>query len=765
MKRKFQFIVVLTILLSTTLAYTSVSASTAVFTLEPLPTVRYEVASINSVDVTTAEELTDALNNQEIDLINMSNNIALPAGTFGFEINRDLRFNGNNHILTVTGSNALSPNRPGGTLAGAFFNLGTDGSNGVFHLQNFNIALTTTNGTNSLISTYYDAIGTWDVILDNFNQTNQHQSWGTMLDSPMFKYDATNLFIRNDVRVSGIRASAFTVSGKIVVENGAVLNLSGLGQSGISAVYGTTFDAYFGPNSRNIIHPPITILDSDNFNGGNGNISNVRNMDIYSGANVQLLSGPMPRMQTDTLTHDSEDYGLNIRIDNGGIFHIRSNRNGSAINATSPHPLTILGNPNATFTAINNSAYPTIQMGATNSVIDLVSPRNYNIQNDGSGIVIAGTYSDGPILILRDTQIGIWQEGYSVTGESTLPSPFDNATLIAGISGPLEGSSLVINDMPGGWSPTNTKRIAYAQAVNLVASDMHLLEGMSQTIESTVVPSETLLTFVSNDTDVVTVDEFGLVSANNVGSTTVTVTGTLSGFHSRSVDINVTVHDDELILEVPSFTEIDLNDDFDHMIGVSAIDSIDGILTEDIQVKGKVDSSVAGIYIIDYTIINSRNTTVTARQNVLVNDGDYNHKNGLVISGQATSIANETAKSITDEELIEKTNIKVYDLDANEYIDKPEISVNRNDFTHAQGEYIVTFTYNPSIDITITVLNGDDPDNIVPDEPDTNVPDSPDGELTDLPNTGQSFDSSTIFIITTIGALLLVVSKRTNMNV
>lgn len=72
-------------------------------------------------------------------------------------------------------------------------------------------------------------------------------------------------------------------------------------------------------------------------------------------------------------------------------------------------------------------------------------------------------------------------------------------------------------------------------------------------------------------------------------------------------------------LSVPKATTIKQRDEFDPMIGVSAIDKEDGDLTSKVKViDNNVDTSKVGNYIVNYSVLDSYGHEITAKQEVTV---------------------------------------------------------------------------------------------------------------------------------------------------
>ncbi|MGL4800043.1 MAG: immunoglobulin-like domain-containing protein, partial [Cellulosilyticaceae bacterium] len=67
-------------------------------------------------------------------------------------------------------------------------------------------------------------------------------------------------------------------------------------------------------------------------------------------------------------------------------------------------------------------------------------------------------------------------------------------------------------------------------------------------------------------------------------------------------------------------TVLTVGDTFDVMAGITAYDKQDGDLTSEIQVEGTVDTAIAGIYTITYTVIDAEGRTITVVRTVRVNE-------------------------------------------------------------------------------------------------------------------------------------------------
>ncbi|WP_141560065.1 DUF5011 domain-containing protein, partial [Bacillus thuringiensis] len=71
-------------------------------------------------------------------------------------------------------------------------------------------------------------------------------------------------------------------------------------------------------------------------------------------------------------------------------------------------------------------------------------------------------------------------------------------------------------------------------------------------------------------------------------------------------------------LTVPAEVIINMDDNYNPLAGVKAIDNEDGDITNKVTVDGSVDASKPGTYVLTYTVTDSKGHTVTAKQTVTV---------------------------------------------------------------------------------------------------------------------------------------------------
>jgi len=74
----------------------------------------------------------------------------------------------------------------------------------------------------------------------------------------------------------------------------------------------------------------------------------------------------------------------------------------------------------------------------------------------------------------------------------------------------------------------------------------------------------------------------------------------------------------KIIIDGEKDKKISLFETFDPMSGVSAMDTIDGDITDKIKVSGSVDNTNYGVYELTYSVTNSSNNTFTVKRNISV---------------------------------------------------------------------------------------------------------------------------------------------------
>lgn len=197
------------------------------------------------------------------------------------------------------------------------------------------------------------------------------------------------------------------------------------------------------------------------------------------------------------------------------------------------------------------------------------------------------------------------------------------------------------------------------------------------------------------------------------------------------------VSDTAPVLSVPRFSEIKVDETFDPMNGVSALDKEDGDITSQVSVQGEVNTAKSGIYVLRYYVSDLEGNQIQATQTVLVNDNSFVYSNGNIIQAFGFRIE-ATPTPIQDQELKDMARVRVYNVELDEWVTLPIINVDRGELQNTPGVYRVSFTYNPTISVSIEVY-----------------------KLQDLPNTGFApFLRKAGVLLLASGAIFLILLPR-----
>ncbi|MFV0480174.1 MAG: immunoglobulin-like domain-containing protein, partial [Anaerorhabdus sp.] len=175
-------------------------------------------------------------------------------------------------------------------------------------------------------------------------------------------------------------------------------------------------------------------------------------------------------------------------------------------------------------------------------------------------------------------------------------------------------------------------------------------------------------------------------------------------------DVTVTVKDDAAatrvvtatvvagnnpVLTVPSFTEINVGDMFSLTTGVTVSDTEDTLAVSDVIMSpATIDTSVAGVANIKYTVTDSDGNKVEATQTVLVNDGSFTAGDTYII--KATDFENRISQvDTTDAGILKDAQVKVFDKQTGAEV-TVEFTVSKGSYKATVGEYT---------DVTVTVKN------------------------------------------------------------
>ncbi|PGB07698.1 immunoglobulin-like domain-containing protein [Bacillus toyonensis] len=199
-------------------------------------------------------------------------------------------------------------------------------------------------------------------------------------------------------------------------------------------------------------------------------------------------------------------------------------------------------------------------------------------------------------------------------------------------------------------------------------------------------------------TSKVTVD--GSVDASKPGTYDLTYTVSDSKGHTVTAKQTVTVKQKVEIkneapeLTVPFTSTLRVDEKFDPMAGVKAIDNEDGDITDKVTVDGSVDASKPGTYDLTYTVSDSKGHTVTAKQTVTVKQKVKPTDEVPVLKVPAEVIIN------VGDKFNPLAGVKAIDNEDGDITDK--VTVDGSVDTSKPGTYDLSYTVSDSKGHTVT---------------------------------------------------------------
>ena len=137
-------------------------------------------------------------------------------------------------------------------------------------------------------------------------------------------------------------------------------------------------------------------------------------------------------------------------------------------------------------------------------------------------------------------------------------------------------------------------------------------------------------------------------------------------------------------LSVSSPVELKLNETYNPQTGVQAEDEIYGDLTSQVQYSGEVDTSHAGVYVVNYEISNAADKTSTAQRVVVVNDGTYLVTEDFILHATDFTIPQEDLTG-SDCEIHDLAHLEAWDSQTGNLVSTSVID--RGGYQGRPGEY------------------------------------------------------------------------------
>lgn len=153
-------------------------------------------------------------------------------------------------------------------------------------------------------------------------------------------------------------------------------------------------------------------------------------------------------------------------------------------------------------------------------------------------------------------------------------------------------------------------------SIDVTSASVKLSKGGEQKIKYSILPENAAndVEFISDDQDVATVDEKGVIKAINGGITKVRIIA--KDGSNVQVEIEVFVKDDiapeiKLVEGVSKIYKIEINGTFNPLQDIIATDNIDGDITDKVTYKGYVNTKKYGQYEVTYSVRDSSNNQAT----------------------------------------------------------------------------------------------------------------------------------------------------------
>lgn len=661
------------------------------FTLGSVPTVQNEVVfnTASTATVTTATQFVQAYKNAAISRIILSNDINFSStdvnDMYTYSLVRSLRIDGQGYSLIFGSFSSVG-----------VFKLGSPSSLKTLHFSNLVFKKNANNGNQIIVQ---GGTTGWDII---FEQTKNHEGvdWKSIVNGG--SGSNYNLFFRGTNGPFKYDLEFWNGDANIIFESNSIITLN-RPSNGSNPVFWNTLDftnvVYFASNSN------VTIAGGSAY----AIFHQYLRLDIYNGANATLTKST----GTGGTMNASGVSGQQIRVDSNASLKM-TNAGGPAY-ADSGVQGTIVGNPSSSIELVGDSDNGAVYFTNNNSKLIIASPRYFNIQNAKKTKLALSTTSSSSTgaFQFKDTDIAAWALNDNQGQPPLPPSPFNNVSLYSNNGAPLTGSSTAtLNTMPGGWRTDKYSRISLSTRPTITATNQTVGVNKTVSINPVVNPTNATVTYVSSNTGIATVSPTGVITGVSVGTTTIRITATNQDGVAVYVDITVTVTNTPPVLTVPAFTHITVGGAFDPASGVSATDLEDGNITGSIVRTGSVNTAVAGLYPIDYTVTDSNGNTVTKKQVVLVNDGNYSVGNNFVI--KASSFTKRVSQVNTSDAAINTdAGIQVYSKSTGLLTSETVTFSNKGGYTATPGVYTITMhvTSDPTTirTITATVTTGNGP--------------------------------------------------------
>lgn len=166
-------------------------------------------------------------------------------------------------------------------------------------------------------------------------------------------------------------------------------------------------------------------------------------------------------------------------------------------------------------------------------------------------------------------------------------------------------------------------------------------------------------------------------------------------------------------LTIPGYTEINKNTSFDPLKGVSVTDIEDGVIDpKAVVVTGTVNTKVAGVYTLEYSVTDDDGNEVVKKRVIVVKDET------VVIGKRYVIIANNFTRrvstvDVSDNAIVTAANFRIYLKSDGELKEGKKVTVNKGNYRSVVGVYPISFKIIEESTLTstinATVISGDAP--------------------------------------------------------
>ncbi|WP_423363973.1 immunoglobulin-like domain-containing protein [Mycoplasma sp. P36-A1] len=154
-----------------------------------------------------------------------------------------------------------------------------------------------------------------------------------------------------------------------------------------------------------------------------------------------------------------------------------------------------------------------------------------------------------------------------------------------------------------------------------------------------------------------------------------------------------------------NYQEVSLNSKYSYLKNLKVSDKEDGIISNDkVTYKSDLNTKIAGVYNVQYKVIDSDLNETVFTKVILVKDSAYVKDNNLIINAYSFEI-NSDNLDLSIDNLLKLSKVRVYDISKLEWIKNPAVKIISNNIMNKPGTYQITLSINPKITINVIINN------------------------------------------------------------